>query len=201
MQLHNAATTRATGWLILRAQGSEAPTTPALPYDLAAHTTVSFDDVVERFGYRGLASIDILVDKGELPMIVTRAYDEQDGRTTGVSVPLVRIEEVLTRLDTAALIVPRDRGRYRFNVGIRSMNNVTVMELITRNEAGVQRHKRTITLQPNQLIQEPGDLVAGITLGANDSIEIRIESGSAVVYGTTVDNATNDSSLQLLDRR
>lgn len=201
MQLHNAAETRATGWLIFRAQGPEVPSSPILPYDLAAHTTISFDDVVERFGYSGLGSVDVLVDKGELPMIVTRAYDEQNGSTTGVSVPLVRIDQVLTRLDRTALIVPRDRGRYRFNIGLRSMNNVTVLELITRSAAGAQRHRRTLTLQPNELLQQSGDAVAGVTLLANDSVEIRISSGSAIVYGTTVDNATNDSSLQLLDRR
>ncbi|HEY0139547.1 MAG TPA: hypothetical protein VGF48_01555 [Thermoanaerobaculia bacterium] len=202
MQVHNAANTRATGWLIFRPQGPNVPTSPIVPYDLPARTTIGFDDVVERFGYSGLGSVDILVDKGELPVIVTRAYDEQEGRTTGVSVPLVPIGEVLTRLDTtAALIVPRDRGRYRFNIGIRSMDNVTVMELVTRNTAGAVRHRRTLTVQPNELLQQAGDAVAGVTLGANDSIEIRITSGSAVVYATTVDNSTNDSSLQLVDRR
>lgn len=200
MQLHNAAETRAAGWLIFRPQGPEVPTSPVLPYDLPAHTTISFDDVVERFGYRGLGSVDILVDRGEVPTVVTRAYDEQEGRTTGVSVPVVHIENVLTRNDTAALVVPRDRGRYRFNIGIRAMNTGATLTLITRNASGVERRRRQITLQPNEFLQQPADAVSGITLDANDSIAIDISSGLALVYGTTVDNVTNDSSLQLLYR-
>ena len=33
--------------------------------------------------------------------------------------------------------------------------------------------------------------------GANESIAVQIVSGSAIVYGATVDNHTNDPSLQL----
>jgi hypothetical protein len=57
-----------------------------------------------------------------------------------------------------------------------------------------------VTYEANAFEQLPGDLFAGVALQANDSIHVRIAAGSAIVYATTVDNATNDSSLQVLRR-
>jgi hypothetical protein len=49
-------------------------------------------------------------------------------------------------------------------------------------------------------LQQPGNDFAGIALQRDDSIEVRIAAGSAIVYATTVDNVTNDGALQLLRR-
>jgi hypothetical protein len=40
----------------------------------------------------------------------------------------------------------------------------------------------------------------GATLAASDTIAVSVVSGSAIVYGATVDNRTNDPSLQLARR-
>jgi len=40
----------------------------------------------------------------------------------------------------------------------------------------------------------------GALLAANDTITIQVVSGAAIVYGATVDNQTNDPSLQLARR-
>jgi hypothetical protein len=202
LQMHNATNVRASGWLILRPQGSAVPTNgTVLPYELAPRATLAFEDVLVPFGFTGLGSLDVLVDRGTLPVIVARAYDDQDGKTTGVTVPLVPFEEVLTRNDDTALIAPRDRSRYRFNIGARSLGDGATLELIVRNAAGAERHRLTMILGENEFLQQPGDTFAGIALDANDSIEVQIVNGTAIVYGTTVDNATNDSSFQLLRRR
>lgn len=202
MQLHNATAVRASGWLILRPQGAAVSTGgTVLPYDLPPHATLSFDDVLARFGFTGLASLDLLVDRGTLPVVVTRAYDDQDGKTTGVTVPLVPFEEVLSGTDVSALVVPRDLTRYRFNIGARSLAGGATLELVVRNAAGAQRHRRTLVLGENEFFQQPADTFAGIVLQPDDSIEVQIAAGTAIVYGTTVDNATNDSSFQLLRGR
>lgn len=199
LQLHNPAGTRAEGWLILRPEGEGSSV--AKRYDLAPHATLSYADIVEHFGRTGLGSLDLMADSGEVPTVVARAYDDQDGRTTGVTVPLVTFSEVLSRNDRAALLAPRDRGRYRFNIGIRTLDNGATIDLTVRNAAGTERHRRTLTFPANFFDQQPGDQFAGITLGADDSIAIVVSAGTAILYGTTVDNATNDSSLQLPRRR
>lgn len=199
LQLHNPGGTRATGWLILRPQGEGSTT--VRQYDLAPHTTLSFADIVEDMGRAGLGSLDLMAERGDVPIAVARAYDDQDGRTTGVNVPLVTAGEVLTSGSETALIAPRDRTRYRFNIGVRTLDNGARLQLTVRNAAGAQRHTRTLTLARNYFDQQPADQFTGVVLQADDSIEIAVTAGSVIVYGTTVDNATNDSSLQLPRRR
>jgi hypothetical protein len=83
LQLSNPAGNVAAGFLVLRPQGI------ALRYELAPHATLAFEDVVAEIGATGLASLDVLVDRGSLPVVVARAYDDQPGGTTGLSVPLI----------------------------------------------------------------------------------------------------------------
>ena len=194
LQLHNADSTTATGWLVFQPQGG------VKRYELAPHATLSFADVVAEMGASGLGSLDVLVDKGELPTVVTRAYDDQPTGTTGVSVPLVRPLEFLASGDIRVLIVPRDLTRYRFNIGVRTLESGATLELTVRDSSGTQRHFRSVAFAANAFLQQPADLFAGIALNASDAIEVRIDAGSAVVYATTVDNQTNDSALQVLKK-
>ena len=192
LQMTNATDNVIEGWLVLQ------PTVTARRYELARGATLSFADVVAEMGVTGLASLDILVDRGGLPTVVARAFDDQPGGTTGVTVPAVKATQVLARNDAGALIVPRDLGRYRFNIGVRALENGATIALAVRTPAGAERHYAEVVLPANQFVQNPADVVTGTTLLANESIEVVISAGSAIVYATTVDNRTNDSSMQLL---
>ena len=192
LQLHNAGTTTATGWLVFIPHGG------IQRYELAPHATLAFEDVIGAMSTTGLGSLDVIVDTGDLPTVVARAYDDQTTGTTGVSVPLIRPAEVLTSGDVRILLVPRDLARFRFNIGVRTLEQGATIELAIRNAAGTQRHFRAVTLAANAFQQQPADLFAGIALHAHDAIEVRLDAGSAIVYATTVDNQTNDSALQVL---
>ena len=194
LQLTNTSEVTSSGWLIYRPFGL------VQRYELAAFATRSYADVVAAMGGSGLGSLDILVDAGSLPAIVARAYDDQPNGTTGVTVPAVAIEDVLTRNDVVALIAPRDRTRYRFNVGVRAVDDGATLELTVHDAAGVTRHTRTITFGAHEFVQQPGDSFAGIALQSDDSIAIRVTAGTAIVYATTVDNITNDGAIQVLPR-
>lgn len=194
LQLANGSDVAMAGWLVLR------PQLVFRRYDLPPHTTLSFNDVVADFGVSGLGSIDLLADAGPVPTVVARAYDDQPGGTTGVTVPLVPLASVLGGVDRATLIVPRDLVRYRFNIGVRTLDAGLTLALTLRSANGTERHRRMITYDANHFEQQPGDLFAGAPLRADDSIELRIVAGSAIVYATTVDNRTNDSSIQIAER-
>lgn len=192
LQLANPSETRMEGWLVLH------PGILATRYDLPPGATRSFDDVVADLGGSGLGSLDILTDRGTVPVIVARAFDDQPAGTTGVSVPAIRSTQILSRGDVSALIVPRDLTRYRFNIGVRALDTGATLELALRDAAGSERLVALVQLSPNQFLQEPGDAFMATTLRANDSIQVRIAAGMAIVYATTVDNRTNDSSIQVL---
>jgi hypothetical protein len=192
LQLTNPTETRMEGWLVLH------PGILARRYDLPPGATLSFADVVVDLGGTGLGSLDILADRGTTPTIVARAYDDQPAGTTGVSVPAIRAAEVLARNDVSALIVPRDLTLYRFNIGIRTIDLGATIQFTVRDPAGNERHYADFAFAANHFAQQPGDIFLGTTLHANESVLVKITAGSAIVYATTVDNRTNDSSIQVL---
>jgi hypothetical protein len=193
VQLTNGSEDAMSGWLHLR------PHDIFKRYELAAHATIAFADVVAEMGAAGAGSLDVLVDEGTLPTIVVRAYDDQPAGTTGVTVPALRPEDILTRNDVRSLIVPAGLGpRFRFNVGVRAMDEGVMLELTVFDATGNERHFRTLQFPSHHFEQQPGSVVAAIDLQPNDSIRVKIAAGSGIIYATSVDNATNDSAMQVL---
>lgn len=192
LQLANPTDAVMEGWLFLRPHGL------VMRYALEPHTTRAWADVVADMGGSGLGSLDVLIERGPLPVVVARAYDDQPTGTTGATVPAVPATAVLARTDAAALIAPRDLTRYRFNIGVRALESGATLRVIVRSTGGAERAFRTLTFPAGHFEQQPGNVFAGVTLEPNDAIEIAIVTGSAIVYGSTVDNVTNDSSLQVL---
>jgi hypothetical protein len=195
LQLANGSEDRMTGWLHLR------PHQIFKRYELEPHATIAFADIVAEMGATGPGSLDVFVDEGPVPTIVVRAYDDQPAGTTGVTVPALTPADILSRNEVRSLIVPSALGpRFRFNVGVRAMEDGATLELTTFDATGVQRHFRTIDLPAHHFEQQPGSVMAGVELAGNDSIRVRVASGSAIVYATSVDNVTNDSAMQILRR-
>ncbi|HEV7238112.1 MAG TPA: hypothetical protein VGQ36_02650 [Thermoanaerobaculia bacterium] len=194
LQMNNPSDVVMAGWLYLRPHGA------VQRYELQPHTTISFADIVAEMGESGLGSLEILVERGRIPSIVARAYDDQTTGTTGATIPVVAADAILARNDFAALIAPRDLARYRFNAGVRALGNGATLELIVRAANGTERSRRTVEYAAHHFEQQPGNAFAGIALNADDAIEVVIRAGSAIIYGSTVDNATNDSSVQILTK-
>ena len=194
LQMTNASDSAMSGWLVFRPAGLVGR------YDLPPRATLSFADVVSHLGGSGLGSLDVLVDRGGVPTIVARAYDDQPDGTTGVTVPALNAASLLTRGDAATLIAPRSFDRYRFNVGVRAIDSGATLEIIVRDASGKERARKTAAFESNAFLQQGGNAFAGIALQPDDSIEVRFTAGSAIVYATTVDNQTNDSSIQVLRR-
>jgi len=194
LQLSNPSETTIAGWLYLRPHGA------VRHFELAPHTTLSFADVVAELGASGLGSLDFLLERGRVPAVVARAYDDQPTGTTGATIPLVRAEEILGRNDFASLVVPRDLVRYRFNAGVRTFGEGATLEIVTRAADGTERHRRIAAYGEHHFEQQSGSAFAGVALHADDAIEVFVRAGAAIVYGSAVDNQTNDSSVQVLMR-
>ena len=194
LQLTSRSDVASSGWLIFRPAGL------VRRYELAAFATLSFADVVGEMGGSGLGSLDLLVDAGSLPAIVARAYDDQPTGTTGVTVPAIALDSILISSERGVLIAPRDLSRYRFNIGVRAIEAGATLDIIVRAANGTTRRSRSLTFGEHAFLQQPGNDFAGITLQSDDSIEVRIAAGSAIVYATTVDNVTNDGVIQVLRR-
>ena len=74
--------------------------------------------------------------------------------------------------------------------------------IVTRRSAdGTVLQTLTKTYPPNFFEQISGaEFLAGSPFGASDSITILVTSGSAIVYGVTADNTTQDPSIQFATR-
>ena len=177
---------------------------PSLPYLLVPHQTVSYDDVVAEMGLSGLGSMDFIVDEGGVPTIVARAYDEKglEEGTTGVSVRAVSPKNALEAGDQASLLVPSDLERFRFNIGIRTLEEGVRLRLAIHDETGaLVADLGEISFAAHYFIQNPASqFLMGTPPNAGESVLVEVVEGSAFLYGTTTDNTTNDPSLQIAQR-
>ena len=53
---------------------------------------------------------------------------------------------------------------------------------------------------PNLFEQLSAARLLGVAPGANDTLAFSLEGGSAIIYGATTDNTTQDPSLQIAKR-
>lgn len=185
--------------------GSSADTTRLVT--LEPGEVFSTPDVVAAMGQSGLGSIDVSVPAGQsVPLIVTRVYNDagtagssgltEDAIPTSESVGIGSV--VLARGVTGFLVAPREPSKTRFNIGVRTLYSGAVISVTVRNPAGVVTHTATKTYTANYFEQTDSASFLGVALTGDESIQISISSGSAIVYGSTTDNVTNDPAIQFV---
>ena len=85
------------------------------------------------------------------------------------------------------------------NIGIRSLSaGATLTATLKDGATGVTRATVSKTYLPNWFEQPSAAALFGVPLGANDIIQIAVSGGSAIIYGSTTDNTTNDPALQFM---
>ena len=201
VQLYNPRTVRMTGRLVYHPAGSSATATdPVLAYVLEPGETRSIADLLPAMGLTGLGSLDLVPDTGTAtPLLVVRVFNDAGAAgTTGFTEEAVAPAEALVAGESGFLIAPPDSALYRFNVGVRTLVSGATLTITARNAAGTVTRTLTRTYLPHYFEQrDSASFLNGAAVAANESITIQVVSGSAIVYGATVDNRTNDPSLQL----
>lgn len=183
--------------------GSTADTTRLVTLDPLE--VFSTPDVVAAMGQTGIGSLDISVPAGQnVPIILTRVYNDEGAEGTSslteepviVSTGLDIGTHLLARGVTGFLVAPRDPVKTRFNIGVRTLYSGATMTITVRNSDGVPVRTLTKTFTANYFIQSDANSFLGGPLLGDETIQITISSGSAIVYGSTTDNTTNDPNLQ-----
>jgi hypothetical protein len=204
VQLFNPGTTHMTGRLVYHPAGSSAAAAdPALTYVLEPGETRSIADLLPAMGLTGLGSLDVVTDTGTAtPLFVVRVFNDAGAAgTTGFTEEAVAPAEALVAGERGFLIAPPDAALYRFNVGVRTLGSGATVTITARNFAGTVTRTLTRTYPPNYFEQrDSAAFLNGAAVAANEAITIQVVSGSAIVYGATVDNRTNDPSLQMAKR-
>ncbi|MEP6470758.1 MAG: hypothetical protein ABJC28_01990 [Acidobacteriota bacterium] len=204
VQLYNPSNARMTGRLVYHPAGSSATATdPFLTYVLEPGETRSIADLLPAMGLTGLGSLDVVTDAGTgTPILVVRVFNDGGAAgTSGFTEEAVTPAQALVAGERGFLIAPPDPALYRFNVGVRTLGSGATLAITARNAAGTVTRTLTRTYPPNYFEQrDSASFLNGAPVTANESITVQVVSGSAIVYGATVDNHTNDPSLQLARR-
>lgn len=205
-QLFNPSNiTSLSGRLIYhRAGASGTSGDPSLAYSVPPGAIVSYADVVVTMGQTGLGSIDVVPAAGtETPMILLRIYNDAGANgTAGFFLDLVGTSvgtgsRILSAGTQGFLLTPIEPARTRMNIGVRSLAGGATMTVRLEDSAGLLLSSRTKTYLANWFEQVDSATFLGAAIGANQKVRITMTAGSAIVYGATTDNVTNDPSVQL----
>ncbi len=192
-----------TGKLVFHPSGTSGSSSdPTVTYSVGAGQVFTYPDIVATFGRSGLGSVDLITTPtATKPVIITRVYN--DAGTLGTS---GLTEDVIDPSDarviqggfTAFLVTPVDPTKTRFNIGVRTGASGANLTAVLRDTNGTVLKTVTKSYLPNWFEQvDSTSFFTGTAVGANQSIAITVTiGGSAIVYGSTTDDISNDPNIQ-----
>ena len=205
VQIFNPSSTAiSTGRLIFhKANASGSINDPSLTFNLGPGGIMAVPDAVGAMVQAGLGSMDVAMSAGaQVPIVISRIYNDQGANgTSGAFEDLVAAASgvgtrILTPGTQGFLITPIEPARTRFNIGVRSLGSGATLTLSLEDEAGHVIGGPTKTYSPDFFEQQSFDFFFGIGAAANQKVRITVTAGSAIVYGSTTDNVTNDPAVQ-----
>lgn len=191
-----------TGKLVFHPAGaSGGASDPTVTYNVGAGQVVTYPDIVATFARSGLGSVDLITTPtATKPVIITRVYNDAGALgSAGLTEDVIDPADtrVINAGFTAFLVTPVDPTKTRFNIGVRTGFSGATFTAVLRDTNGTALKTVSKSYQPNWFEQvDSTTFFAGTTIGANQSIAITVSVGSAIVYGSTTDNTTNDPNIQ-----
>lgn len=198
VQFHNRSDETMRGFVAFHPQGRGAVSTdPVLAYELAPRQTVHFDDLVAAMGATGLGSLDVVPTEGGIPAVVARAYDDQgENGTSGATIRLVDPRDALVPGLRGLLVLPSNFEQFRFNIGVRTLVEGAMLRVTVYGQNGIARHSTDRSYGAHLFEQRAAADFLGTTILPNESVDVEVLAGAAILYGTTTDNVSNDPSIQ-----
>jgi hypothetical protein len=205
-QIHNTSSSPVSGKLVFHPAGRTASATdPALAYALAGGQTISYADLLPAMGQTGLGTLDVISASGPPPLVLARVINDLGpGGALGLAEEGATASDWLKPGDVADLVIPPDLGKQRINVGVRTFGAAT-LAITLSDKNGFFQGARPLLVKslPAAQFQQYAlsDFLGGVPLPPGGSIRIDVIGGEVLVYGSVVDNVTNDSGYQLARRQ
>jgi PKD repeat protein len=198
VQLFNPGSASTSGRLIFRPAGLST-STASLTWSLVPGQMQTYDDVLAAMLKTGLGTLDVYVSQGgPIPVILTRIFDDAGTNgTSGFTEPFYRVADV-PQNGSGFLIGPSDVARFRYNIGIRTLDEDVTVTATVRNPTGSVAHVETNHYDNPTFVQMSAADFLGVSLRDDQSIQISFTGGGVIAYGATVDNVTNDPSAQFM---
>ena len=153
-------------------------------------------------GTTGNGSLDVVPEGGATPVIRARVYNDAGSLgTTGVTEYGLPPGDALSAGDSGVLLAPSDFQKFRFSVGLRTLDSGATLTFTLRDAYGSELKKFTQNYPATYYIQRSAaEFFEGITFTGDESVTVIVTSGSAFVYATVADNTTNDPAIQIARR-
>jgi hypothetical protein len=185
-----------TGKLIFHPAGVAAsPNDQTFPYTVAHGIAISFTDIVQQMGKSGLGTIDVVSNNGFPPLVTARIYNDTLNGTSGFTEDMITPGAALRVGDTGVLLTPPDLTKFRVNIGVRTFSSP-----VTINVQYGFRTQSDMDFPANTFRQYSLTEFGDTSPVENEQIILSVAAGSAIVYLSTTDNQTNDSSVQFARR-
>lgn len=195
--IHNVGTTTAN--LAITLHRTQGPTS-AHTLSIAPRETVTLDDIVQKtFGIE-IGSGAIVIDGDEFALrklsVTSRTYNRSDAGEFGQDIPAWSLNQAASEGDTAVINGPVDSATARFNFGIYAIDDTKVDWMLVRRDGSTAAtvpasYDAGTQIQYNQGIP----LFLGVENENDDVIYARVREGRAFIYGSIVQNSTNDPSF------
>ncbi|PYQ49187.1 MAG: hypothetical protein DMF59_14245 [Acidobacteria bacterium] len=195
-QISNATGSTISGNLVFHPAGaSPSSSDPTIAYTLNPFETRTFADLMSAFGTSGLGWLEIVPATGLAPAALMTI---QDGGV--VTVPGVADSNIIRQGTHAVLVTPSDVNQFRMNIGVRTFDNGAAMTITVYDAAGNLVRSNTRSFPANYFAQFGAADLAGGPIAARQTLVFSVDSGSAVIYGSTVANGGGGSTLQMAQR-
>src|SRR6185436_18129362 len=104
--------------------------------------------------------------------------------------------------ESGSIVMPADVTNFRMNVGVRTFDAGATIEISASNAGGSLYVPGFTRSYPANYFEQPtlANFLNGAAPVANGFVTVRVTSGSAIVYASTTDNRTNDSSVRFVTR-
>jgi hypothetical protein len=200
VQLYNAKSSPVSGKIVFHTQAvSGSSSDPSIAYSIPSGQTLSYADLLPAMGIAsGLGSADLVADAGSsFPIALARVFNDAGAAgTTGLAFEPMPASDALQNGETGVLIAPADT-RFRLNIGVRTLEQQAGFNVTVRSKDGSVVKSTSASFSPTFFRQfQSSDILGGYVLAGGETITIQMTSGSAFIYGSTTDNATQDPSVQ-----
>jgi hypothetical protein len=164
---------------------------------VAAHETKAFEDIVAQMFHLQSATggIEIASDNSRI-VVTSRTFNTGNGTGEfGQDIPAVDSASVADA-QQSVLLAPSDPVATRFNFGIYAVTNTSVTwRLVRADGTSAATADRDYTAGQQFQYNSGVQALFGLTPQANDSIHAEYKSGSAIVYGSAINNISGDPTF------
>lgn len=197
LTLHNVGSSDIAASLVFHDQQGGLP---AVAVNVPAHATVSIDDIVKtKFGRdTATGAIEVIVDDAAAPRltVTSRTYNVSANGEFGQDIPATAASDASHAGDIAVLAGPSSVANYRFNLGLYAISDTDVTWELVRADGTIAATRQLTYTAGTQTQYNAGVQALFDQAPANDdAIQATVTRGSAVFYGSAVNNATGDPTF------